>query len=119
MSTATLTGTPVATTSELWPVFVTGMGEAPKPREKAAPTGEVTYSSGTILRRRSAEGALKVDKSASIHVLKPAAIYELGQVYEAKGRVYVMPYEANSRVALSITVEELVPVREQKAQASQ
>ena len=105
----TATQLPVATTAELWPVTVIGMGESPKEREKASPDGEVTYASGCILRVQRKDGSLRADKSASVHVTKPAGHYELGAIYKAVGRVYVQPYENNGRVALSITVEQLVP----------
>lgn len=104
------TALPVKTHSDEWPVEVIGMGETPRERQdKATPAGEVTYSSGCILRKRQKDGSLRTDKSASIHVINPAAIYELGVVYRAKGRIYVMPYESNGRLALSITVEGLEP----------
>jgi hypothetical protein len=32
----------------------------------------------------------------------------LGVRYQAQGRIYVMPYESNGRLMLSIMVEELV-----------
>jgi len=105
----TATQLPVATTAELWPVTVIGMGESPKEREKASPDGEVTYASGCILRVQRKDGSLRADKSASVHVTKPAGHYELGAIYKATGRVYVQPYESNGRMALSITVEQLVP----------
>ncbi|HYJ68954.1 MAG TPA: hypothetical protein VEX15_14995 [Nocardioidaceae bacterium] len=105
----TATALPVATTAELWPVTVIGMGESPKEREKASPDGEVTYASGCILRVQRKDGSLRADKSASVHVTKPAGLYELGVIYKATGRVFVQPYESNGRMALSITVEQLVP----------
>lgn len=105
------TGLPVHTTSEIWPVYVIGMGAAPKVREKAAPTGEQTFSSQTIFMSREKDGADKPDKTASIHVIRPAATYELGVRYVSKGRVYVQPYTPDGgRSTLSITVEELIPV---------
>ena len=109
---------PVRTTAELWPVMVIGMGEAPKEREKASPDGEVTYASGCILRVQRKDGSLKADKSASVHVTKPAGLYELGVIYQASGRVYVQPYENNGRMALSITVEQLVPADTDTASTS-
>ena len=105
----TATQLPVATTAEMWPVTVIGMGESPKERDKASPDGEVTYASGCILRVQRKDGSLRADKSASVHVTKPAGLYELGVIYQATGRVYVQPYESNGRMALSITVEQLVP----------
>jgi hypothetical protein len=110
MSTAkTATQLPVATTAELWPVLVVGMGESPKERDKASPEGEVTYASGCILRVQRNDGSVRHDKSASVHVIKPAGVYELGTIYKATGRVYVQPWESNGRVTLSVTVEQLVP----------
>lgn len=104
------TALPVQTHSDMWQVEVIGMGETPRERkDKASPMGEVTYSSGCILRRRQKDGSIRTDKSASVHVIDPAAIYELGVIYQARGRVYVMPYESNGRLALSITVEGLIP----------
>ncbi|MGH3484712.1 MAG: hypothetical protein ACRDPQ_15940, partial [Nocardioidaceae bacterium] len=61
------------------------------------------------LRVQRKDGTLRADKSASVHVTKPAGHYELGAIYKATGRVYVQPYESNGRMALSITVEQLVP----------
>ncbi|WP_168202619.1 hypothetical protein [Georgenia wutianyii] len=88
-----------------------GLGETPRLREgKLTPDGRPTYASGTILMTLRG-GEVKADKTASVHVVEPAeAGYELGQKYAAQGRVWVMPYENNSRVALSITVERLVAV---------
>lgn len=108
------TSLPVATTAEVWPVFVMGMGDAPSPRDKAAPTGEETSGSNCILKvlRKDASGnpIVKSDKSASVHVINKADLYDAGVMYQAKGRVWVQPWESNTRVALSITVEQLVPV---------
>jgi hypothetical protein len=67
--------------------------------------------SGCVARLLTKDGTVRNDKTASIHVTKPAAIYELGQAYQAQGRVWVQPYESNGRVALSITVEQLVPAK--------
>lgn len=109
-TTTTNTALPVHTTSEMWPVRVVGMGVAPKSREKAAPSGEPTFSSQTILMGRDRDGADKPDKAASVHVIKPAATYELGGRYVSRGRVYVQPYTPDGgRMTLSIIVEELVP----------
>ena len=105
----TATQLPIATTAELWPVTVIGMGESPKEREKASPEGEVTYSSGCVLRMQRKDGLLKADKAASVNVINPASTYELGRIYKAKGRVYVQPWESNTRITLSVTVEQLVP----------
>ena len=113
----TATRMPIATTAELWPVTVIGMGESPSEREKASPEGEVTYSSGCVLRMERKDGKLKADKSASVNVINPASIYELGTVYVAKGRVYVQPWESNSRITLSVLVEQLVPVDADTGQA--
>lgn len=116
-----MTTFPISTTSDLWPVHVIGMGGEPRARNdadgrpKVAPSGEATYMSGTILivARDGIEGP---QKSASVHVLKPAATYVMGERYMARGRVWVQPYEANGRVAQSITVEELVPARQAQPQ---
>ena len=105
----TATQLPIATTADLWPVTVIGMGESPAQREKASPEGEVTYSSGCVLRMQRKDGTLKADKAASVNVINPASTYELGRIYVAKGRVYVQPWESNTRITLSVTVEQLVP----------
>ncbi|UPK76332.1 hypothetical protein MU582_06735 [Nocardioidaceae bacterium SCSIO 66511] len=104
------TSLPVETTADRWVVVVGGMGAPVKPREKAAPTGEQTHSSGCILMVQRKDGSVQPDKTASVHVLKPATVYEFGTFYEARGKVWVQPYESNERMALSITVEQLVPV---------
>ena len=65
---------------------VIGLGDTPRPREKAAPTGEVTYSTGCILRMLRKDGQVASDKSASVNVINPAAIYEMGVVYQAEHR---------------------------------
>jgi hypothetical protein len=116
MNTSTLgTALPVRTHSDLTKIYVVGMGDAPKQRTdaktnlpKVNPNGEMTYSSGTILRVLTKDGSIRNDKTASIHVTEPASVYELGQVYEAVGDIFVQPYESNGRVALSITVQALV-----------
>src|SRR5690606_38545104 len=105
----TATRLPIATTAELWPVTVLRRGEQPAERDTAPPEGEVTYSSGCVLRMERKDGKLKADKAASVNVINPASVYELGKVYKARGRVYVQPWESNSRITLSITVEQLVP----------
>jgi hypothetical protein len=108
---------PVETHSDLASFYVVGMGDSPKGRNDAngkpkfAPNGEMTYGSGCIVRMVTKDGTIRNDKSASVHVTKPATIYELGQIYQAQGRIWVQPYESNGRVALSITVEALVPVK--------
>ena len=102
---------PVATTAQAWPVIVQGGGQAPKLREgKPSPDGRPTYASGCqlIVARNGEE---MVNKSASVHVLEPAAIYSRREDFQAEGRVWVVPYESNGRVAYSITVERLVPVQ--------
>lgn len=104
------TSLPVETTADRWVVVVGGMGAPVKPRDKAAPTGEQTHSSGCILMVQRKDGSVQPDKTASVHVLKPATVYEFGTFYEARGKVWVQPYESNERMALSITVEQLVPI---------
>jgi hypothetical protein len=103
------TAMPVHTHSDLWQVEVIGLGETPREREKASPEGEVTYSTGCILRMRRKDGTVAADKAASVNVINKAAIYELGVTYRAQGRIYVQPWESNGRMTLSITVEGLVP----------
>jgi len=105
----TATQLPIATTADLWPVTVIGMGESPAQREKASPEGEVTYSSGCVLRMQRKDGQSKADKAASVNVINPATTYELGRIYMGNGRVYVQPWESNTRITLSVTVEQLVP----------
>lgn len=106
------TSLPVETTADRWHVVVAGMGAPTRPRDKAAPTGEQTHVSGCILMVQRKDGSVQPDKSASVHVLKPATTYEFGQYFEARGKVWVQPYESNERMALSITVEQLVPMGE-------
>lgn len=108
MATPIGTSLPVATTAEVWPVVVMGMGGEPRLRDKTAPDGRATYASGAVLLIER-EGQATAQKSASVHVLEPTPL-PMGQMLRAVGRVWVQPYEANSRVALSITVEKLVPV---------
>lgn len=101
---------PVATTADLWPVIVAGLGGTPKPREgKFTPDGRPTYASQTILLVER-DGVVNPRRGASVHVVEPASTYEMGVKYAAQGRVWVTPYESNSRVEQSITVERLVPV---------
>lgn len=101
---------PVATTADLSPLFVLGMGGAPRLREgKITPDGRLTYSTGCMLMIER-NGEISPQRSASVHVVEPAATYELAAQYMAAGLVWVMPYEANGRVALSIICERLVPV---------
>lgn len=102
---------PIATTSDLCPVLVVGLGAETRMREgKATPQGEATYATGCILMGQR-DGQLTPMKSASVHVIEPAACYELGVRYQAHGRVYVQPYTPDGgRMTYSITVERLVPV---------
>lgn len=114
MSAVEGTALPVATHSDLWQMECIGLGETPRLRQgKATPLGEVIYTSGCILRIRRKDGSVSADKSASVSVIEPAAMYELGVIYRAEGRVYVQPWMTDGSMArsqLSITVEKLVPV---------
>lgn len=103
----------IPTHSDLYPVYVVGMGVNPRERQgKFTPEGEVTYSSGCILRSLNKDGTVGISKAASINVVEPSAMYELGTIYQAQGRIYVMAYTPNGsdRGTVSITVERLVPV---------
>lgn len=113
---------PVEVGNPEWLVYVVGMGEEPRMREgKAAPTGEVTYSTGCIMRVMRKDGP-KADKTASINVIHAESEYELGQIYRSEGRVYVQPYMSgsgeSSRLAYSITCERLVPADAPPSQSS-
>lgn len=108
---------PVKTHSDMWEFYCVGMGDSPRQTtdERKMPkifpaTGGYTYATGAIARLVSKDGTIRNDKTASVKVMKPASVYELGEVYAARGVIFVQPYESNGRVALSITVEELVPV---------
>lgn len=103
---------PVPTDSSQFPVFVVGGSDViPKMREKRAPDGRPTFSSGAILLVERA-GMRSADKLSSVHVISPDQSYSLGVIYRAEGKIWVMPYvpEGSTRQALSITVERLVPV---------
>lgn len=110
-SEAVASAMPVLTHADLWPVLVQGLGDPLKPREKSAPDGRPTFSTGGILKlvRR---GETVSDKSASVHVINPPPGGRLQDEtkYRAVGTVWVQPYENNSRMALSITVEALEEV---------
>lgn len=99
---------PVRTHSDLQTIEVIGMGAECKVREKPTPEGEVTYTTGAILMVTNAAGEVAPQKSASINVINPATL-ALGEKYIASGRIYVQPYESNTRVTYSITVESFVP----------
>lgn len=115
---------PVCTNSDLWEFFVIGMGDSPKQvtdenmRPKVFPgTGGFTLTTGTIPRFVSKDGTIRNAKGDSVKVVHALPVYELGEVYAAKGRIWVQPWENKGRVALSITCEELVPVNEPAAAA--
>lgn len=101
---------PLPMSAEQSGIRVVGLGGQPKLRDgKLSPDGRPTYSSGCVLLVDRA-GDVRPDKSASVHVVEPAATYVLGEQYVAAGQVWVTPYTAaNDRVALSVTVERLVP----------
>lgn len=103
---------PVATHGDLWPLIVAGMDTKPKVRDgKLSPDGRATYSTGCILSTVQKNGEAGINKSATINVVNPDfGGYAYGTYYRAVGVVWVMPYEANSRVALSITAESLEPI---------
>ena len=105
---------PIETNATICPIVVMGMGAEVRLREgKLSPTGRQTYMSGTILLVEGKDGTISANKSASVHVLDipaRAGTYELGTQYKAEGSVWVMPFEKDGRVALSITVEKLSPV---------
>lgn len=108
-------GLPILTDAERWPLLVMGFGDSPRMREgKTTPDGEVTYGSGCTPLLTAPDGSLRAQKAASVHVVKPASLYEMGRRYVARGRIWVMPYTPSgaSRGTLSITVEELVPAED-------
>lgn len=123
MNTNQAAGLPMATNSDLWPLRVAGTGERAKYRLKGdrgstqtnalSPDGRPTLSSGCIARLLDKEGDLRSQKTASVHVINatPDDVFEPGD-YRAEGLIWVMPYipEGSNRMALSITVESLVPV---------
>jgi len=105
------TSLPIITDGTTWPLVVVGLADTPRLREgKLTPDGRQTYASGCILRVVRAGGEVRSDKSASVHVVDPAAVYELGQTYVGEGQIWVQPYTPDGgRSTLSITVERLVP----------
>ena len=107
---------PIETAASLCEVRCVGMDSEVRLREKSAPDGRPTYSSGTILMVESKDGNVSANKTASVNVIQfPAEPYRLGGLYRADGKIWVMPYESNGRVTLSVTVETLVPVEEQSS----
>lgn len=113
-ATEPATQMPVLTSGDLFEVITVGMGDAVRPREKKSPDGRLTYTSGTLLRVRAADGSVRTEKTASVHVIDPPKTgepFQLGTMYRAAGTVWVQPYESNGRVALSITVERLEVLR--------
>jgi len=104
------TAFPIETDSLMWPVSVLGFGEAPRKRDKTAPDGRPTYSTGTILRVQSKDGSIRADKTASVNVIEPLEAYEIGVEYISAGTVFVQPYQNDARrLVYYITVEKLVP----------
>ena len=100
---------PIATTAENWPMLVLGIGDTIRPREKTAPDGSPTFSSGCLLKVERNDGSVNVDKSATVHVLKPASEPYEG-LHVPKGKIWVQPWTSDGgRLAYSITIEELVP----------
>jgi len=106
------TSLPVATTADQFPVFVAGMDDPIKPGDKLAPDGRVKYSTGALLRVARKDGSVATDKTASVHVINPPTEpFAFGTIYRAEGVVWVQPYMTGlDRLALSITVENLVPM---------
>lgn len=106
------TSMPISTNAELFPVFVLGLGDSPKPSQSKSPLGTVKYTTGCLLKVRKADGTIGTDRTASISVINPVqGVYEEAQYYMAKGRVWVQPWLAQGgyKSNLSITCEELVP----------
>lgn len=107
------TSLPVATTADQFPVFVAGMDDPIKPvQDKLTPDGRVKYSTGALLRVARKDGTVATDKTASVHVINPPnEPFSFGTIYRAEGLVWVQPYMTGmDRLALSITVEHLVPM---------
>lgn len=103
---------PVATSSELWPLIVAGLGEMPRPREKQSPDGRGTFTTGTVLITANPDGSTRANKTASVNVIDadPSG-YALGTTFQAAGKIWVTPYTPDGgRSTLSVTVERLVPV---------
>lgn len=109
-----VTEMPVQTHSEHWAVVSMGMGDSVVVRDKKSPDGRPTFASGTIMRTMTKAGEIKSQKSASVNVIEPpqnGEVYEFGQMYRGDGAIWVQPWESNGRIALSITVERLVPLK--------
>jgi hypothetical protein len=100
----------IATTADLHPVYVIGMGEAPRPRQTAAPTGEATFGTGCLVKEIAKDGSLRTDKQSSVAVLRPLATYEEGKRYRAQGRVWVNKYPKDGWMTQSVICDALVPV---------
>lgn len=102
---------PIETAATMCEVRCVGMGSEVRLREKTAPDGRPTYSSGTILMVEGKDGAVSANKTASVNVIEaPHEPFQLGAMYRAEGKIWIMPYESNGRVTLSVTVEKLVSV---------
>lgn len=107
------TSLPVATTADQFPVFVAGMDDPIKlVQDKLTPDGRRKYSTGALLRVARKDGTVATDKTASVHVINPPnEPFSFGTIYRAEGLVWVQPYMTGmDRLALSITVENLVPM---------
>lgn len=121
MELSTATKFPTETNSDLFNVVVMGMGASPKERLKndqsnLSPDGRKTFSTGSMLmveRRDYETGEIDVapSKTDSVHSLSGVKC-ELTKLYKAQGKIWVLPYVSNGRLAYSITVEDLVEFNE-------
>lgn len=117
MELSTATHFPTETHSDIFDVIVMGMGATPKERMKneasnLSPDGRKTFSTGAMLmveRKDFETGALEVapSKADSVHSLSGVKC-ELTKLYKAEGKIWVLPYVSNGRLAYSITCEDLM-----------
>lgn len=117
MELLTATHFPTETHSDIFEVIVMGMGATPKERMKneqsnLSPDGNRTFSTGAMLmveKKDFETGALEVapSKADSVHSLSGVKC-ELTKLYKAEGKIWVLPYVSNGRLAYSITCEDLV-----------
>lgn len=105
---------PIETDSMVWPVYVLALQDEVRERPKLAPdgSGRPTYSTGAMVRVKSKDGTIRLDRASGVNVIeKPARPLVIGAEYVSDGAVFVQPWQNDAgKLVYSFTVERLVLV---------
>lgn len=104
---------PISTTSELCTVVVKALDEPMKMRQKVAPDGRTTFSTGAMLRVASKASGHRLDRGSWIHVIDGSVgeTLEDGALYRGDGQIWITPMGGDGGPSsFSIICERLVKI---------